>query len=211
MTTGTKPDYELIASVKPDVIVYDKDLYSASDLDKLKPVTREMVGIGGDTVAEWTNDVMHFASVAMGETTYNDYIDRVFREIQRAKGDPLKSTPKVAMVMATPNGSPFVAGVDSFYADLMRQAGGNPVGPSAHKFVKMTMEELIAAKPDIIVVPGPKGDYSSVTKDPQLSQLPAVKSGHVLGIESDVVLRRGARVDQAIKELHDGFGKLVAR
>ena len=120
----------------------------------------------------------------------------------------MKPAPKTAIVMPSTGSNPMIAGVKSFYADLIRVAGGDPVGPDSNRFEIINSEALLAMNPDVIVVPAAKGDYTGLTKDPRFQQLKAVKTGKIIGIDQDYILRRGGRVDIALKRIHDAYIKL---
>ncbi len=138
----------------------------------------------------------------------SDYIERVKNEEKVCRSEPPVPRPKAALLMSMPNSNPMVAGVHSFYADLIRQAGSDPVGPDSTKFETMPVEALIALNPDVIVIASDSGEYTSLTKDPRMAQLTAVKNRKIIGIPQDYVLRRGARVDKALHNLHEGFLQL---
>jgi iron complex transport system substrate-binding protein len=94
-----------------------------------------------------------------------------------------------------------IAGTGSFVADIVRKVGGEPVGPSGTLFVKANPETLVTLNPDVIIVNGSKGDVAgavALSKDPRLQSVKAIKNGRIRAIESDVLLRRGGRVDLLI-------------
>ncbi|MHB8636034.1 MAG: ABC transporter substrate-binding protein [Fimbriimonadaceae bacterium] len=208
IVANVKPDYEKIASLKPDVIVYDPSLYNAQDIEKLKALHIPLATIEGDTIADYVLSVDRLGQATQSETAFMDYVDRVNKESSECLSDPIKPAPKVAIVMPNPNSNPMIAGTKSFYADLVRTAGGDMVGPDSNKFELIGPEALVALNPDAIVVPAKGGDYTSFTNDPRFAQLKAVKTGKILGIDQDYILRRGERVDIALKRLHDALIKL---
>lgn len=208
VVANIKPDYEKIASLKPDVIVYDPAIYDAADIEKLKALHIPLATIDGDTVADYIKSVYRLGQATQSETGFMDYIERVNVKIQVCQSDPIVPAPKTAIVMPSPNSNPMVAGTKSFYADLVRIAGGDPVGPASNKFELINAEALLALNPDAIVVPAVKSDYSALTNDPRFAQLKGVKTGKIIGINQDYILRRGERADEALKHLHDAFIKL---
>ena len=206
VVANVKPDYEKIAAIHPGLIIYDASLFSKADTDKLASSGSRLFPIEGNTVADYEKCLYELASVALSETTMADYIRRIDRADASALGDPFTKKPKVVLLMASPNSNPLLASTGSFYADLIRQAGADPVGPEGTDFKPTSPEALLALNPDIVVV---AGDYNVVKNDSRLSQIPAVKAGHIFGIDADLVLRRGGRVDIAITKLHSGM-KAVA-
>jgi iron complex transport system substrate-binding protein len=205
---NTHPDFEKIASLKADLAIYDEDLTSAADLQKLKDMGIPTAGVGGSTVEEYIKSMYRLAAKAGTESLVNDNVKQIYKAIETAKADPLSPKPKVAILLPFANSNPMIAGTKSFYADLVRQAGAEPVGPDATKFVTIGIEQLTQLNPDAIVVGGEKGDFSELTKSPLLANLRAVKTGKYMGLDPSILERRGTRCDQAISKMHNGFKTL---
>ena len=201
-----KPDYELIAKIHPDFIVYDKSLYSEQDIAKIKALGADTFEFSSNTVEDYIKDLYMLGSKLASETRFNDVATRVRVEIAAAGADKLEPKPKVAVIMPGPGGSDYIEGSKSFVADVVRKSGGEFVGPDSDKFGPMNAEALVALNPDIIVVNASKSDAATnvglVANDPRLKTINAVKNGKVQPIDGDVLLRRGQRVDQLIKALH---------
>jgi iron complex transport system substrate-binding protein len=208
VVANIKPDYEKIASLKPDFIVYDPSIYNAQDIEKLKALKIPLLTIDGDTVEEYIKSVYRLGQALQSEAGLMDYQIKLDQEISVCRSDPIKPVPKIAIVLNSPNTSQMVAGTKSFYCDVVRIAGGEPVGPDSNKFETMSPEALLALNPDGIVLPMDKGDKDTFMTDPRFSQLKAVKNGKVMMMLEEYILRRGERVDEALKRLHDAFIKL---
>jgi len=97
--------------------------------------------------------------------------------------------------------SPYMsAGKDSFLNDLVTRAGGSNIFADINQAYPVVSEEtIIARKPDVILIP----DTESVT--PQSvktragwSTIPAVRSGRIIRINSDVTARPGPRISDAV-------------
>jgi iron complex transport system substrate-binding protein len=196
-----KPDYEKLAQIKPDLIVYDDALYNEADVEKLKQLGGKLFAIKADTVAAFMDQLRDLGAEISSETQLNDYADKINYERQDAMGSALKPTPKVAVLMPGGGGEHMIAGKDSFQADLVRSGGGEPVGPPGNRFVTLNAESLISMNPDVILVAGMP---DPIATDPRLKTLKAVVGHRVYGTgvdknAQDILLRRGARVIDAIK------------
>ncbi|MEQ1823712.1 MAG: helical backbone metal receptor [Fimbriimonadaceae bacterium] len=198
---GLKPDYEKIMSVSPDAIVYDHDLISETDLAKFKEMKIPTFDTGGadNTVNAFITRLREFAKYTHGETANSAYIDRITKEINSAKGNAVTPKPRIAVLLGGGGAEHMIAGKNSFVADIVRQAQSEPIGPDAKNFVGLNAEWLKSADPDVIVVPG---DASSVTNDPRFKTLKAITKGRVISFDADLLLRRGSRVESAIKNLN---------
>ncbi len=132
-----------------------------------------------------------------------DYANRIREAESAGKGGAASPRIKVAMIMAGPSGAHMIAGTDSFQADEIRAAGGDPVGPKADKFVPLNPENLLTDNPDFIVFAG-KGE--PFIQDSRFAGLKAIKAGHVANMDGDVALRKGSRVDKFINGLAKAIG-----
>ncbi len=207
-----KPDYEMIAKIHPDLIVYDKSLYSEQDIAKIKAIGADTFEFKCNTVDDYIKELYLLGSKLASETHFNDVATRVRVELAAADADRLPSKPKVAVIMPGPGGSDYIEGTKSFVADVVKRAGGEPVGPEADKFGPMNAEALVALNPDLIIVNASKTDLTNVgliANDPRLKTITAVKTGKIQPIDGDVLLRRGQRVDQLIKALHSVMAQTI--
>jgi len=195
---GVKPDYEALATVKPDLIVYESNIYNEQDKAKIKGLGAEIFELRSETVADFEIELAKLGGVTGSESTSAEYADKVHRAVGKAKSDAPNPKPKVAVILAGANGSHFILGTKGFIADCYKVAGSNLIGPNTDKFEPLKPEFLIAENPDIIFVPGKAEVF---LKDTRMSGLKAVKSGKVYGINADASLRRGSRVPQLIENI----------
>ena len=206
IVAGVKPDYERIQSLHPDLIVYDGSLFSKDEIEKLKSATHaDVFEFDPNSLDEFVAKAQDLASTLASELRFNDYLNRVIVEQGAATGGKFTSTPKVSVVMGTTNGGYMIAGTDGFLADVVKTCNGQLVGPKGKNFVALSPEQLLSANPEVIIVPGTKEDFTSfesISKDPKFASVTAVKNKRVVPIESDILLRKGQRVDTLIKAVH---------
>jgi iron complex transport system substrate-binding protein len=94
---------------------------------------------------------------------------------------------------------------DSVYAEMIELAGGKPVTTGSATSWEMSVEKLVTADPDLIIL----GDSAygvtaeAVAKRPGWASITAVKTGAIKGIDDIIVTRPGPR-------LVDGLRLLVA-
>lgn len=106
-------------------------------------------------------------------------------------------------------GSYLAPGTDSFWADILRQCGVNPLGPKAKAFAPINVEAIVQADPQVIFTS--TGVGAKVLGDPRLQTVAAVKNKRVYEIETDVLVRRGARIDMLVDSIGVAIGKLRAQ
>lgn len=203
VVASLKPDFEKIKSLGANFLVYDADLFNPDDVKKLEASGVEAFAFSAHTVAGFEKELYELAGKLGSETAVSAYVDRIERERSLAEGDEPAQRPKVAVVLG---GGKYLAGTDSFLADVVRIAGGKIVGPASVKFDPMSSEALVAAAPDVIVLATTKADaqkdVAAIRADPRYAATPAVRNGRVSAIEQDIVLRRGSRVDKLIESMH---------
>lgn len=194
-----KPDYEKLAILKPELIVFDGDLYSAQDVEKLKAIGADVFVCNANTVDDFIKDLYRLGSKLGSETNVSTYADRVYSARAEALAVSLPKQVKAAVIMPGQNSEHWIAGTGSFQADCVRAAAGTPVGPDGTKFVQMKAEDLVAQNPDVIFV---SGNAATIMSDPRLKTVEAVKTKKVFSINSDILLRRGFRVEKLITGLN---------
>jgi iron complex transport system substrate-binding protein len=197
-----KPNYEGIAQIEPAIVVYDIDLYSEQEMAKFKELGLETFAFEGNTLEEYITCLRRFASKVGAETQVDEMIGLMEGAASFAAGNPIDPKPKVAILMAGQGSEHMISGTKSFQADLVRKSGAEVVGPEASLFVALNAESLVAMNPDAILVAGNAKGAESIVKDPRLASIAAVKNGRVVAVAPGMILRRGARVETLIKQVH---------
>jgi iron complex transport system substrate-binding protein len=116
--------------------------------------------------------------------------------------------PKIFIELdATDSNRPFTAGPGSFIGALIQLAGGENVASSSRvAWPQFSLEELIRADPDLIIlgdalVPVNPQTPAAVALRPGWNGLRAVRRGTIYSIETDVVSRPGPRVVEGLELL----------
>lgn len=200
---GVKPNYEKIAQIHPGIILYDDQLYSASDVEKIKQLGIETFAITGNTVEDFIKCLYDLGRTFHAETNIMDYVENIRSAAATAAGAPPSKNLKVAVMMPGNGSEHMIAGVDSFLADAVKVAQATPVGPKGTQFVAASAEALVALNPDAIMA---SGDPKPLLDDPRLQSVAAIRNRKIAQIKDpDVLLRRGGRVDKLILSLHQFF------
>lgn len=200
---GIKPNFEQIKSIAPPLVIYDTSLLGQAEVDQLRALGLKTFAVGSDTVAGFVDELYELGSMSASETLISEYVDAIETAVSTGKA-LLKDKPsKVAFLIPGNGGEHMICGTDSFLADIARQIGATPVGPKGRLFVTANIESLIAENPDVIITAGkPAGVYD----DPRLRSMKAIKSGRIRGINEDVMLRHGSRVERLIRNMADAIG-----
>jgi len=212
VVASVKPDYELLAEMKPDLIVYDSQLYNESDVEKIKALGADTFVFESNTLDGFIEELYKLAALLGSEVNTISYIENIYRERNSALGDAPENRPKLAIVLPGDGTEHLIAGTKSFAANMAAEAGAQPVGPDADRFVPLSPEAFIQQNPAVIVVPYtrvPGDDATSrnnarrsaqkLLDDPRFKNVQAVVNGQMIAIDEDVLTRRGFRVNQLIE------------
>lgn len=219
---SVKPYYEKIQEAKPDLVVYEKDLYSDADIAKLKEVVGpdHLVGLQSSTIEGFESELRQLGMRINHPLEASQYIDKINREKATAQAAFPATKPKIAIVSGS-----YISGTKSFLADVVKACGGEPVGPDSDRFVPLNPEALVQSNPDVVVLAVqisamPAGTTADQAKlrlfmnskaqafmaDPRIKTVKAIASGRVVPFSEDVLVRKGYRVDSLIRN----FAQLVA-
>lgn len=203
---GTKPDYEAIAKIKPDLVVYDAALYGPDDVAKIKELGADVVAFNVTDFKSLERDLFALAQYYQGEIRASEYLDKVKAAEEEAQAQIKGKRPKVAVVMGGAGGGPiYAAGARSFQAWAVQAAGGQIVGPDSARFEPYSLETLLTEDPDVIVT---DGDAAGILKNPQLQTIKAVKNRLVAEVPSGVLLRAGGRIPEFVRGLSSVFQRV---
>ncbi len=122
----------------------------------------------------------------------------------------VKNAPKVRVffiVDATDLNNPWTAGLGSFIDTLITTAGGeNVANETVGAWAQFSIEQIVSADPDIIIIQTMTGDVPTVSKaalkaHPIWGEMSAVKYDRTYLINGDLVSRPGPRIVQGLKEM----------
>jgi cobalamin transport system substrate-binding protein len=201
--------------------------FSGVDVEKIVGLGADLVIAGGnggtppDAIAKLRSLKVPVLVV------YAPDVDTVYRDIDltgRAVGEPANAAAIVAdlkaefaaVAAATQSATrprvfyetgdqPAIYGIadDSVYAEMVQLAGGTPITTGSSTNWEMSVEKLVAADPQLIIL----GDSAygvtpaAVAKRPGWSAMTAVKEHAITGIDDIVVTRPGPRLGQGLQLL----------
>lgn len=196
IVANPSPDIEKIVQLQPDLVIAEENLINANELEKLKEIgSFDVEVIDIDSLKDWEDAVYKLGSLLQAHTRASEVVDRVQQAISNAKLPDSMYKPKV-MVAMSPT-SPWVAGTKSFQADVVRAAGGEPVGPDADRFVATNPESIVQWSPDILFVSDDPDKFTGAAWD----STRAGKDGEILEVYADILLRPGADVERLIEAM----------
>ncbi len=200
------PSIEKIVDLDPDLVLTNGGVeYVMTQLDSLGITYIVLDPNDVDGILENIELVGKVTGVdkKAGEVI-KDMQDRILQITTRVKDAPRV---KVFYTFATTDlNNPWTAGPGSFVDSLITLAGGENVGAKASApWIQFSIEEVIAADPEVIIVDA--GHGSAVTPIAELKQHPvwremaAVKQDRTYPIDGDLVNRPGPRIVRGLEEL----------
>lgn len=111
------------------------------------------------------------------------------------------------IVDATDPTLPWTVGPGSFINTLITMAGGdNVAGEAPSAWPQFSLEEIVSADPDVIIVQTmwggvPTIEVSALEAHPIWGELAAVKQGHIHLVDGDLVSRSGPRIVDGLEKL----------
>jgi iron complex transport system substrate-binding protein len=197
VTCDLKPNFEKLAYLKPQLIIYDPILYSHTDIQKLQELGLELFEFKTSSLEEWIASMNRLEGKLGKQISFSAYIQRVKRKLQKSRELLSPKRPRVAVLLGdSSQGEYYIAGLRTFQCDILKKLGCVPLGPDSEKFEKVDIERLISQNPEVIFS---SEESETFFKDSRLYPVQAIRKRRVYTIEADILWRGGARVDQLIE------------
>lgn len=198
------PDVELIVSLDPDVVlassIFSEEAYNAlTDAGITVVIIKDETSLDGVTLyIETVADVIGLheegQALAMG---VSDEIAEIYNEATETIADDEIT---VYYAMGFGEYGDFTAGPDTFINDIIEYAGCVNAASDADGW-SYSAEQLLAADPDIIIVP--EWGYESFMETEPYTELTAVQNGTVIAVDANLFERVGPRNVDAIRTLYE--------
>ena len=201
---GLAPDPEKVAALKPDLII--------------GWLPEQTVALDALNVPIFISSPQTLADIPDSVETFGVMLGTA--EVARARADALRNKlesltshsskrPLVRVFVQAGAESEYSLGGDHILSDVIALCGGvNVFAESTALAPKISIESVIAAKPDLVLV-GKVGAPAIPTPDTQalaywkVAGLPAARPGHVQMMDADVLYRPGPRLIDAATRICD--------
>lgn len=193
------PNVELIISLEPDLVFADSTLQ--------QEVIDQLTGLGITVVAATASryDEVPAAIQLVADCVGTDAAP-VLAQMEAEKAEALAMTEGGAQksayfAMSFGEYGDWTSGKSTFVDDMFTMLGVTNVGADLGEgWMSISLEKLLAADPDIILIPGDASMVEAFKADANYAQLSAVKSGAVYAVDPNMSQRPGPRISQALKE-----------
>lgn len=209
--TFLNPNVEAILALKPDLVVVLKNPTGLTG--RLRELGLKAIEVDQESLASIGNSIRavgEAAGAAERASALNREIQGALDGIRRrVQGRPRR---KIAFLVGRSPGELqglVAAGRASYLNELMELAGGaNVFAGAAGAYPKVSLEEMLARDPEVIVDMGEMADTVGVTEDQKRAvvalwsrypALSAVRAGRVYAVSDDIFVVPGPRVVQAAR------------
>ena len=207
------PNLEVIASLRPDLVIIQTNPVRLADrLGALRLKTLEVNQDGIEAICSSIRSIASAAGVAGRGETLIASIQAKLAEI-RQRAASLQKARVLFVVGRNPDrlDGMIVVGNASYLSELIELAGGeNVFGDAVAAYPQVSLEEVIARNPEVIIDFGDMGDPSRITDQhkraivslwQRASSIKAVKRHRVEAVAADIFVVPGPRAVNAAESI----------
>ena len=191
------PNMEQIASLRPDLVIFS-DAQAQFVKDKVEAAGIRTLAVPSQTLEDAYKSIELVGQATGEEEAARKLLERTRAsvEIVRLKTERLPRRRVLCVVDRVPGTlrDLYTAGEQSFIAQLIREAGGEPLSPpSRANWGKMQKEAVVALDPDVVIdlmMHKAEGSFDEDTLAvwKELSSLRAVREGRVYPLREETAL-----------------------
>ena len=199
------PSIENVVALDPDLVLTDGHSEGIEQLDSLGITYLVLQPKDLDGIFE---NIELLGKVTGTEARARKLIADMEKDISRVV-NRVKDAPGVRVfyiIDATDLNNPWTAGPGSFIDSLITMAGGeNMAAEAMSAYVQFSIEAVVSADPDIIILPAKHGTVFTspevLTGHPTWREITAVKQDRIYTIDGDLVDRAGPRIVRGLEEI----------
>ena len=200
------PNLERIVELRPDLVLITAEGNSRETLRQLERLGISVFAVAPENYGAVLTSLQMLGVALRAETAASELRARISREVARIRSAVAgRPRPRVLYLIWT---EPLIAaGPQTFIHDLLELAGATNVVGGAVPYPRIGWEEVVAAAPETILVATHR-DESETAGARALEEawrpwqsVPAIRSGRILAIPADSVLRPGPRVAEGLERL----------
>ena len=202
-----QPNVEIIASLKPDMVLLDAVQVNAQA--SLKAAGIYTLALPVESIEDVRAAVRAVGAATGRQAAADRLIDQINADLRAASVRHAgRARPRVLFAVDREVGSLrnlVCAGPGTYIDDLIRRAGGeNVLGDAKLRFFRVAPEEIVARKPTVILDAVHTTDAARARDDWRaLPTVPAVQSGRVHVLDDPAFVTPGPRLGLMLRRLSD--------
>jgi iron complex transport system substrate-binding protein len=196
---GIRPNVEVILGKKPDLVILYASQDNRSAAGRFRQAGINTLSIKMDHIEDFSRATTAIGQV-IGDTVRSNLVrDSVMRTIERVRSLTAKAA-RPTVFWHIWDSPPITIGAGSFMNELTEIAGGKNVyadvpSPSA----TVSIEDIVHRNPQFVLA-GPDG-RKKLLSDPKWKQIPAIRDGRILTLDTLLIARPGVRLGEAALSL----------
>jgi len=197
---------EKVVELKPDLVVacYGNGL---GTIEALKRLGLTVICLNPKNLEDVMRDIEILGKVTGTEENATELIGFMRKRIERVERIVSMAEDKPKVVHIVWHDPIWISGKNTFIDDLITLAGGKNAFDK-EGWATVSIEELVRANPDVIIVSSGNGMdskgrdiiYEWVINEDRLKEIKAVKNGRVYVVDADIVSRPSYRLVYALEE-----------
>jgi len=201
--TMVNPSLERIVALKPDLALGTPEANRRETADQLERLGIPVYGVTASTLHGTVASIEDLGKVLGRAAEATRLVAQMQARIDRVE-NRIKAQPEPRVLFVVWYRPLITVGPHTFIADVIRAAGGIPIGADLKgEWPRLTLEELLPLNPDVILFPKTESFSPSLTEFrglPGWKDLRAVKDGRMYFV-SETIERSGPRLVDALEEL----------
>ncbi|CUT02689.1 cobalamin-binding protein [Candidatus Chrysopegis kryptomonas] len=194
------PNYEIILSLKPDIVMMTVEGNTKESFNKLSDLGLKIFVTNPRNFEGVFKTILDIGKICKVETRAKFLVDSLRAELEKIKKiNSGKHKPKVFVLLSL---NPLMtAGKNTFINEIIENAGGINIGKnSKQNYPIFNREEILKLNPDIIILTESKiGKDELLNLFPEWKHINAIKENKIFKIDPDILLRPSPRVVLATK------------
>ncbi|MEQ1945999.1 MAG: helical backbone metal receptor [Bryobacteraceae bacterium] len=217
--TYLKPNVEVIARLKPDLVVVQR--LPTSVREQLQGLSIQVSEVDSGDLKQNLDSIVAIGKATSSEAAARVLIDRINGQLATMRNATAGKPPRsVAFIVGRTPGKLeglVVVGGGSYLSELLTIAGGrNVFADSSQAYVKTSLESLLRRNPEILIDMGEMAETVGVTENAKRTvvnlwgtrpNLKAVRERRVYAVASDIFVVPGPRMLDAAQAFAEMLGR----
>ena len=201
--TTLKPDLERVVALKPDVVLVSRASQLEETTQRLDSVGIPTFVTSEEGLEELLATIYRVADL-IGVPDQGRDLGGSLRSRAEAVARAVAGRPAPSVFVMVGDRPLITTGGKTFINDLVERAGGRSISAEeTSDWPQYSAETVVAKAPEVILVPGAAhGAAGSIAELPEiLKETPAAKSGRVVNVDGDLIMRPGPRLLDGLEQL----------
>jgi len=203
---------EKVVALNPDIVI-GCSLNGKDTFERLEELGIPVLGLNPKNISGILADIELVGRVTGEESNATNLVATMKSRLDaiRAKARAMSGSQQAPTVFYDIGGF-YTAGNGTFVNEIIETAGGRNIAADKTGYFQMSIEELIAENPQVIICDRGMGSmskaYEEIMSDDRLKIVDAVRNNRVYLIDGDIIDRPGPRIVNATETV---FGYLYSR